>query len=337
MLIAKLCDRLRLTILSLMLIALPLGLGGRAHWVLPALTITNAVALSLLFLESALSGRRPRIHRAWVVSGAILLLLCVQIVPGSGLVGMLSPHAATAWEQAYAAGLTELEPRMSLAPARTRMALAMLTQIALAGFLVYNTFRSRSRLLLLSASIAGAAFVNTLTALTPTVIGSPHLYSDLGISSTPLSGTYLNRNHFGFLVGLGLLQVSGLAWLIYNSGDNGTRTIHWKSLFPFLRKHLRSPMLVGLAMAAVPMTMSLVFSLSRGAAMATAVALLFFLAVLPKGQHRGRIREGTFALTAIVAVILVGSIEALLCLWGRYEALMELGNLGLAGRWNVWR
>ncbi len=333
-------DRLRQTrmaLLGALLVGLPFGLGGRADWVLPAAGLTNAAALGLLGLELACSGRRLRGHWAWVAAGLWLAVLCLQLAPIAGLVPVLSPNTEALWERARAAGMTDLPSRLSLTPARTRVALAMLAQIGLTGWLVYNTFTTRRGLLLLSACVAGAALANAVAAFAPTYLGGKPLYAALGVRSHPPSGTFLNRNHFGCLLAMGLVQLAGLAWIVFRARehDSGAGGPRQRTLEERLRRR-RGPLLLALVLAAVPVAMGLVFSLSRGAAVGATAGLLTFVLLGTRGSS-SRTRRTLLAATGLVlGVILVGAIEALTDLWDRYEALMTLGNIGLDGRWTIW-
>jgi O-antigen ligase len=339
--LARLGDRLgqaRLVLLGALLIGLPFGLGGRAEWVLPAVGLANAVALALLALEMAVTQRRLRLHVAWLIAGLLLAVLCLQLVPAPGLASRLSPNAVALWQRAREAGLTDLTSRLSLTPWRSRIALLLLAQIGLTGWLIYNTFTTRRRLIVLSACVAGAALANALGAFAPTFLGTKPLYASLGIVSKPLSGTFLNRNHFGCLLAMGLLQLAGLAWVVFRA--RAPRTERSGSLRRTLEEDLerrRGPLLLLLALAAVPVAMGLVFSLSRGAAAGATLALVAFILLGTRGNS-GASRRALLVVTGLfLAAVMVGAIEALTDLWDRYEAVMTLGNIGLEGRTTVWR
>jgi O-antigen ligase len=335
-------DRLgqaRLLLLGALLIGLPFGLGGRANWVLPTTGLVNALAVALLALELACSRqRRLRLHVAWLVAGLLLAVLCLQLWPAAGLVSALSPQAAALWQRARDAGFTDLASCLSLAPARTRIALLLLAQIGLTGWLVYNTFTTPRRLLLLSACVSTAALANALAGFAPTFLGGASLYASLGVTAHPLSGTFLNRNHFGCLLGLGLIQLAGLAWAVFRARDTRPRSNGYRerSLEQQLDRW-RGPILLLLALAAVPVGMGLVFSLSRGAAMGVTAGLLVFIGLGSRGGSSTTRRTLWIVTSLLVGAILLGAIEALTDLWNRYESLVTLGNIGLDGRTTVWR
>ncbi len=329
----------RLLLLGALLIGLPFGLGGRADWVLPASGLANALGLALLALELACSRqRRLRLHVAWLVAGLLLAVLCLQLWPAGALVSALSPQAESLWQRARDAGFTDLPSCLSLAPARTRLALQVLAQLALTGWLVYNTFTTPRRLLLLSACIAAAALANALAAFAPTFLGGKPLYASFGIAANPLSGTFLNRNHFGCLLGMGLLQLAGLAWAVFRARDarHGREGGRPRTLENHLDRY-RGPILLLLAIAVVPVAMGLIFSLSRGAAIGATAGLVAFALLGARGSSSGTRRILWAASSLLLGAILLGAVEALTDLWDRYESLVILGNIGLDGRTTVWR
>lgn len=331
-------DRARLLLLSLVLVAMPFAVGGGVNWFPAGIGLVNAIGFALLFFELACSGRRIRFHWYWLIAAGLLVLLSVQLFPSHVFTRIFSPKGAEVWARARDAGLTDLPSHLSLAPFRTRQALWIMTQVALTGLLIYNTYTTRSRLLLLLSCVAGAAVANALAALFPVITGSEPLYSEMGISTKPLSGTFLNRNHFGFLMAIGLVSLAGIAWSIYISrpaeAGNGRRIASAERI---LSRH-RGPLLVVVGVAAVAVAMSMLLSLSRGAVAGACVALMCFVWFGLKGDGQTtRWREGLAAAVAFVAVIMFTGIQALMGLWDRYEKLMDLGNLGMLGRWNVWR
>lgn len=335
--LAEACGQLRLALLCAALIGVPFALGGRADWTLPAMGLVNAAGFALLFLELGLSNRKLRFHRSWVYGAAILALLCVQVVPNENWTALLAPEAADIWRQAREAGLTDLRATLSLAPIRTRTALIMLAQIGLTGVLIQNTCTTRRRLLLLAATIVAAALANAIAAFVPIVFDSRPLFAGLGISGRPLSGTFLNRNHFGFLMMIGVIQLAGIAWAIYAAqpGFAGQRPDPMRSEDSLFARRF-GLLLTICAAAAVPMFMALLFSLSRGAAIAATVGLVLFAWASMKSGTAGPKREIFVPVAFFVGACVYGGIEALTALKDRYEALMDLGNLGLTGRWNVW-
>lgn len=330
-------SKARLFLLMAVLAGLPLALGGRADWTRPAMGLVNAGGFALLFLEAVFARRTLRWHRAWLLAAALPLVFVLQIVPLTQITDLLSPRTAALWQQARDIGLTDVGNRLSLAPVRTRNAVLMLLNIGLTAFLVYNTFTTRPRLFLLALTLIAAAFINALAGFIPIIIDSPPMYADLEITSRPLSGTFLNRNHFGFLLALGLIQLAGVAWILY--GFRGGRSSYEHRTYSFETGLARfhRPLLVACALTAVPIGMALLLSLSRGATLTgTAGLVLFTWIVLKRNNAAGLRREIIIPLVLIAGAVVSGSIEALTALKGRYESLMEIGNIGLIGRWNYW-
>lgn len=316
----------------------PLLFGGRhdlGRFVFVALAGMTATAW---FGYQALS-RRPRWRRTptlGIAAGAVLLV-ALQLVPlPSAILARLSPHLDATlplWTSA-AESSVPLGPwrTISLTPSDTRIALAM----CLAYALLFTTAVQRiSRVgdaeKLLRAIAASAVFL-ACVALLHTFLGNGLYYWFYEIANRPSDtapcSPFTNRNHLAHYLALGVAPL--IAWLVASwqhlkaqPHENAGRRSRPESLRRRSHKHSalahQNALRVVLALAAAVLVFTALLTLSRGGAVAMAVAVIVF--------SGGCYRSGLFGGRSLLAVAGVGcSVVGLLSLYGYDHVAERLGD-----------
>ncbi|MBO7619688.1 MAG: O-antigen ligase family protein, partial [Victivallales bacterium] len=344
--------------LSLVVI-MPLAFFGGERWWLPTVWLGLVVAYAMWGLSVWWCGKdyaHVKIS-AWGLLFLVPLIVgLLQLVPREGMTKLLSPKAYSQWQamaemakdmetpelepeesddaEAVAEALKEAETlnvrrdkirtRVSVSP-RDTLERCSLFGICLMLFILLTSKMHHTyqiRLVLLAVVV---------TALGNAIIAFSESFGTIGsgvTAETTFSGVFGNRNHFAFMMMMGVMSTVGLMGILTGSKRHGSKLEGWWTKLQ-----------VPLGIILFVLLTAMVMSLSRGAFLATIVSLvvfgMFWLFSL-RGQSM-RMRQKTFALLAIIAVaFLIGMPFVLQRLSERYETLME-EELTMDARYEVWK
>lgn len=316
--------------LLILLVMLPLVYQGGDYWWLP---LANGL-LVLLYAVWGLTAWwrggdavRWRWHAGMLLFVFPLALGLVQSMPlPDGVVARLSPVGWSWWENLNRLGLGAAPARLSLAPDYTLRTCELLLLCLLTFTLLLHKARHRSGLRLVAAAVALSAFANAGFAFWE------FWRQDQGggmLEMTVFTGAFMNRNHFGFMMMLGVLAAMGLLTAI------GAASRKQADDSPPAWQLLIIPttfMLFGMQTAQV-------LSLSRGAFMATvAAAMCFGLVWLVRGARVAAGRQKILALAIVLgAALLLALPPALSRLSERYQHLLDSESLDGEDRLIMWR
>ncbi|MDD4537663.1 MAG: O-antigen ligase family protein [Lentisphaeria bacterium] len=279
-----------------------------------------------------------RIHWLCALPLSILLVGALQCWPNTRLVESLSPGALGHWRRLGNIGLTDVVPSLSVAPDLTRRYCLYALVVLLLMVLLISYCRGRFHILFTALAIALAVVVQALVAYYPFFFGEALFYWQVDIEPDILFGAFLNRNHFGFMLGMGALLILGLLFAAMHSRQRILAKSNNRAHKRFMM------MIIPLVVAWFLVQVSQVFSLSRGAFMGTVpVALVLVSAWLFRPHGYMRSRQGgsrqnlVMAVGVVLCALFIALPEALPRLSERYERLMNDQIVTKDTRFVLWR
>jgi len=248
-------------ILSLLFLSTLFYDGGTLWWLTAVLSTTYAI-FAFWCLSALLPLRRSgqfRAHPGLLLFALPLLFGLFQLLPLGDTVRLLSPQAWQHWQEFNAIGIYSAAPRLSLNLDGTALNCRLLLLCALSFLLIFNFGRSRRHLLLIMLAVAASALGNALLAYW-------QFFSNqqLGLSEV-FCGSFQNRNHFGFMMSLGILASLGLLSVLKKE------TLRRHSSFEAWQ-----PLRIPLLMTVFLLLVAQVLSLSRGAFLSSCLALCLY-------------------------------------------------------------
>lgn len=342
-----------------LIVIMPLAYFGGERWWLPTVWLGLVLAYTMWGLSVWWCGK-DYAHVKLSVWGLLflipLLVGALQLAPIKGLTKLLSPKAFSQWEamaelakdmetpelepeeaddaEAAAEALKEAEKldlqrgkmhtRISVSPDDT-VQMCSLFGICLFLFILltsklHHTYQIRLVLLTIVVTALGNAIFAFIESFGTTTTGVTQ--------GTSFNGVFANRNHFAFMMMMGVMSTVGLMGVLTGSKRHGSKLETWWTKLQ-----------VPLGIILFVLLTAMVMSLSRGAFLATVVSLLVF-GVFWAFSFRGQsmhMRQKTFALLAVVAVaFLIGMPFVLERLSERYEALTA-EDLTMDARYEVWK
>lgn len=309
-------------VLALSLIVAVLLRGGfdPAAWAWISAALSSACFVSLTVRSRSASDPTPlEIY----LLAVLLLWMLLQMAPlPPAVVAWLSPRR---WADASAARAFVGFPLgawlpISVAPAATLERLLYVVP-AMAAFVAareVGRWWRRKSLWIAVAPVVVAALIESLLGLVQFYAGQA---APGGAQS--VSGTYVNRNHFAGLLGMGLPLA--LAWAIAS----------WDRA----RQPLRATLQIGLLLAAVACILAaMVASLSRGGFMAALAAIAtVLLGWLHVRNQRGHVKTSRWLWVAAVLVPLgLGLFLATSAMVVRLAELPGVGEVTMDGRVQLW-
>ena len=348
------------TMVTLLLGVLPpLYFGGIFWWLPSALLLAMVMVVAWLvgychngshFKYLKLQTERP----AWRWSYLLLLLPIVMglltLLPVSNaFLGRVSPAAARIWE-----AVPLMPPRLTLQPGATWERLALLALCLLVYVWCRCNCRNVNGLLLTLTALTAGAVANAFIALGQLFGGSS------GVANA-VNGAFLNRNHFGFMMSLGICCAAALSGYLLPerrsvavSKKKGHRVASQvagkETLLGVLdlssntqgEEHsTRGNMLARLALIVVLFVMycAQLACLSRGAFLAGTAAIVL-LTVRQLFRQRGgsrRIRRNFYAILVVVGgAVLFATPFILQRLSKRFETALFQDSLSADARVQVW-
>lgn len=245
----------------------------------------------------------------------VLASLVFQVIPWPGfLVGILSPESVLIAKKSMPASLTaigqdSIPNTLSLAPYRYPVRMSIVRWIAYGLFFLGFTqaLRTRKRIEIAIGCILAIACFSSLYGIFQTYSGSNQIWWFTKTAYVEdVTGTYINRNHFAFFMGLALiLSVAYSGGLSVGSGQKEHRGFKvMMNRFLSNEQAFSKKMLV--ATSGVVIGLGLVLSASRGGILA-ATAGLFLMGLFFVSKKKQR-RNG------VIVLIIFGFI----CLFSLY-------------------
>ena len=313
--------------------------GGGAAWWLPLALLALTLAFGLWSLVAWWRGTVSvgfRLSPTLLLPGLPLLMGLLQLLPGSD---RLWGANASLWSAFNAIAIRPGTSRLSLSPDATLERLALLLACTLLLFVLTSMGRDRQRLKMMMLAVMAAALGNALLAY------GQYLSSGSISMGGEFHGAFLNRNHFAFLMMMGILSCLGLGATMLSeqrrqdSLEGGAASRGYAYAYGERLPGSSMTALALLALVVFLLVTAQVLSLSRGAFIGmTVAATLFMLVWLLRSRHMpsGR-RQSAMALTALLGGSLaVGLPVALTRLSERYKEL-EVNEITMDSRWLVWR
>jgi len=247
-----------------LLILFSLFYAGGGHWWLPTALGCTFLLYGIWFLVHCWRGGTLlalRCHPGLLLFLLPLLAGLIQLLPMGIPVRVLSPVAWLSWTSFQELGLGSVTACLTLAPDATWFKCQLLLLCLLVFFLLYNFARHRHNLMLIMATVTAAALGNALIAYWQLFA----LQSGAGLQSV-FAGNFANRNHFGFMMSLGILAALGLLCCIKKDADR--RMPHQPV---WLR--LRIPLIFSVFLLVIAQ----VLSLSRGAFLSSCIMICAYV------------------------------------------------------------
>ena len=342
-----------------LVILMPLAYFGGERWWMPTVWLGLILAYAMWGLSVWWCGKDYAHVKlsAWGLLFLIPLLVGVlQLAPVKGLTKMLSPKAFSQWESmaelAKDMETPELEPeesddaeaaeealkeaekldlkrgkmrtRISVSPDDTKQMCSLLGICLFLFILLTSKLHHTFQIRLVLLAIVVTALGNAIFAF---VESFGTVASGVNQRET-FNGIFGNRNHFAFMMMMGVMSTVGLMGVLTGSKRHGSKLEAWWT-------KLQAPLGIILFVLLTAMVMSL----SRGAFISTIISLLVFgvfwmFSIRGQSMH---MRQKTFALLAVVAVaFLIGMPFVLQRLSERYETLVA-EDLTMDARVAVWK
>ena len=291
-------ERAAFILILAVLVLSPLPFGA-VHPYAYTIIFTLILAAALLLLaHNLLAGRgsRPFLKLPDTPFSPLFLLmlifLIIQVMPlPTFLVGLLSPEAKA------------LNPDIaSLAPYIHPVRLSLIRWLVY-GFFFYAlllVLNSRKRIELTLIIILLSAGINSLYGIYAYYLGANRVWWVTKLGQT-VSGTFLNRNHFGAFMALAILL--GVVYLFATARQRGPEAhLTWRQR---LIRSLTNEQLFGkrlfIASCVLAAGLGLILSASRGSILALAISLLVFF--VPYFQNKKQRRQVVLIALVLAAVI----------------------------------
>ena len=244
----------------------PLFYNQGAPWWLPLALFPLTLAFGLYGVLAWWCGgeyARPRFSACAFLYAIPLLLCAVQLIPHEGLVNTLAPGNGSFWVAFNKIAIEKGLPTISLEPDGTVVRALLLAVCGLLFLIVTNCVHTHKRIRIVLLCIMVAALGNA-------VIAFIDFFGDTanGMGSD-FRGTFLNRNHFAFLMMLGTMAAASL--LAIATIEHSTRKEDSISIWIRL-----TPIFI---FSIFVLLTAQVLSLSRGAFIASSVALTVFTVI----------------------------------------------------------
>ena len=323
-----------LPILCLGLAAMPLCYAGGERWWLPCILLFGLSSTIIWLLARWWNGAATPGLR---LSPMLLLYLvpiavgALQLWPNDGLVARLSPKAFAIWQKFNALNLPDghVTATLSLSLDDTWSYMFLAAICLLVFTLVYSLARHGRDFRMVLWAVAIAAIGNAIWGFFAYFQGHP----SFGHANAALNGTFLNRNHFAFLMMLGCLATAALIpaerkWQHGHepnvSDHRSDSTAVWKISLLFVTIFL--------------LLTAQVLSLSRGAFLGTMLSLSIYIVIRLLSSHaiHGQHRHKILALAIVVCLALTFALPwAMTALAERYESTLETPFTNDM-RWHIW-
>ena len=274
-----------------------------------------------------------KLHKFLIILLLPLLYGGFQLLPIDWLTHVLSPSSWKCWHHFADVAGCDITARITLSPEHTMFFCRVFFICLALGYLLFNLCRKRKELRFIAFGVVLSAGLNAVLAFVHLVKKSAIKGAAHSIVSDVARGTFINRNHFAFLMGLGVLMAVGLLFSI-NEDAEKSRKMNVSSISMW--ESLRGPILLIFFV----IFSAMVCSLSRGAFLAVVpMALLLTGLWVMHQRHAGHssVKINTFATIAIVIGALIVALPAVLSLLSeRYRTLLSEDGIAADARFVIW-
>lgn len=280
-------------------------------------------------------------YRLQFTSGILLFAVPLgvgffQWLPLGKVIHSLSPAAAQYWAKASELWHNSRGASLSLFPDATLRRCGLYLGCLIIFLLIGSLARHRRYMIAVLCAVAAAAAGNAACFYV-------QVFSGGDAATRLLTGTFFNRNHFGFMMTLGIMAVSGLLAIAatqnrHHGYDSRNRVLH---------KERSQGVLFLLTFLLLFLIVAQALCLSRGAFLTSTIGLMAFWSIWVSYHFRhASQRNGADAKNRqtmlVMAILCVGALcvampWALEALSKRYAELLTDGGLTNEGRLIVWR
>ncbi|MBQ7650088.1 MAG: O-antigen ligase family protein, partial [Victivallales bacterium] len=263
---------------------------------------------------------------------AVAVLQCIQ---SDALASVLSPKAYGLVEDFNALGLAAAKHSISVAPDWTYRYVMLLLVALLFHILAYSHCTERMKMRLMLLAIVLAALGNAGLSFYEFFISG----SKASINLPVFKGAFLNRNHFGFLMMLGIMSDLGLlTGILLDEKHSHRRRNSMTSGEEYEWKGWRV-LVIPLGIVLFLLLVALLMSFSRGAFTGTVVSLLGFGIIWftkrPEAEKKNR--QLVLAIMVLVSVTLVGAMPYVMDSLSRRFSDVFDKDLSMNARWLIWK
>lgn len=300
-------------------------MGGDAWW-LPLMAILGVGALVCWMLAGWWCGSEAGKPRFGL--GALLFLVpalfgFIQMIPWNMLVKVFSPSAWKTWSAFNELGVGVVKASLSMSPDATAKYCMFYLIAFLVYFLVASQCHHRFQIKLVLLALVVAALGNAIISYYVFFAGKTGMDN-----ITSFSGSFLNRNHFGFLMIGGIMACFSLLSMI--SAEDKKSKDDWNGW---------TTLVVPIGIVVFMLLTALVLSLSRGAFVGAVVAFFMFGIIWLKKSHeiKRSDRQKVLALLVMIAVaFLLAMPYAMSSLSQRFNDVVG-GDISFGTRMEIWK
>ena len=313
-----------------------LYMGGEVWWLPLELIIALAGVFCWLlsYWWRGHSAGRPRFSMTILIFALPFLFAVIQCVPNSGLTGLLSPKAHSLFEGFNALDIAVAKPSISVAPDLTHHYILFLAIALLFHIMALSHCSERLKMRLMLLGIVCAALGNAGISFYSFFNSSAK-----GIINMPVfTGAFMNRNHFGFLMMLGIMCDLGLLNGIVSEDKHSHRSKSNDSDEEYTWNGWKK-LVIPLGLILFVLLTALLLSLSRGAFVGVTVSLLVFGIIWLFKSHeiKRSSRHMILALMILVATtFILATPYGLDALSKRFDDI-SMGELTMDLRWLIWK
>ena len=319
---------------------LPIVWGGGQSWWFSAALLTLVTSLAIWQIGIWWMGDGT--YRVRFSSGSFLFVVPLAIgffqwLPLGKAVQMLCPAAAKYWADASAFWHVRAAS-LSLAPDATLRRCGLYLGCLIVFLVISSLARHRRYMVAALCSVALAAVGNAVRFYV-------QVFSEPGREGRPLTGTFLNRNHFGFMMTLGIMAVSGLLAIVSSKKSHH----HFDSRNRLLDQERPQGVFFLLTFLMLFLIVAQALCLSRGAFLTSTIGLMAFWCGWVfhhfhyRKSHAATVASGRNRQMLLVFAILLGGALCIATPWilealsERYATLLTADGVDSEGRLRVWR
>ncbi len=314
-----------------------LYMGGEAWW-LPLELIVALVGFFCWILSYWWRGYRAGHIRLSLTILFFVLPLAVaflQCIPCARLTSLLSPKGFNLIEEFNALGIVVAKHSISLSPERTYRYILLLFVALLFHLLALSHCSERMKMRLMLLGIVFAAVGNAVLAFYEFIANG----TKSGLNLPVFSGAFLNTNHFGFLMMLGIMSdLALLMGIVLDDKHAHRRRNSMTSGEEYEWKGWRV-LIIPLGLVLFVLFTALLMSFSRGAFLGTVASLIVFGIIWLLKRHEVKKANLQVLLPIIILVVVsvIGAMPFVMDALSKHFSNALEGELTMNSRWLIWK